>query len=893
LNKLIYILIFFISCSAYGQDSLLKPLYAKARALAGDDPDSALHYAGILLKEAERINSLKYQVKASHLIASVYASQNKMAMAFDTYFKALKLCKKSNDIENEANLLSAVGALYYDQKSFAEAKHFFHEEIILKQRLGDSITYCNALLNISSIYRKLSQHDSAAPLLNIVRTIAFIKKDSTLLANYFNGQAIYYFGIFVTKNNLKAYGNDLKLWDKKFEFRNLRDSAELYWQKTINIWRAKNKKANQISALFNLGFVYQSKKEHNKAVKLYLAAIELAESQIQKVTLFGNLSEAYYDLKDYRNSADYFRKLLELKDSLQQNEVRIYTEKLGKQYELETNRKVLMQDMTLSLKNREIAAQQKQIYFYILIFIALLLIIIGIVFYINFNKRVTKKIEEAKEKFFTNIMHEIRTPLSMIQAPLKTLKPKLSDEESIYYINLAEKNAVRLNELINQMLDVSKIENSSYKLTAAVGTLDVFLKDIITNYEKAAAEKNISLVAEINYNGTLLVFDKDALEKIISNLLSNAIKYTAHNGNAGISVNVEDFENSSVLTVEVWDTGIGIAKNEQDKIFDRFFRSEKSYNKVKGTGIGLSLVKDLVNAYKGKISFSSEENKGTRFTVEINLKHPDQAQANSENITAAHDKPLILLIEDDKDIIDFVGNFLQSKNFEIIKAGNGNLAKLLLKNITPDLIVTDLMMDELDGLSFIKNIKSNKGLNHIPVIVLSAKSAAQTRVEVLNAGAQAFLSKPFLPEELNSVIANQLELISKIKKELKSKIETQKPDQTAEEKFISTEPYTQKLFDLIFKNLDNSDLTVELLADLMATNRSHFQRKIKSLTGFSPSELIKLIRLDKSKEFLLAKKGNITEIAYMCGFSSQSYFTKCFRQQFGFSPTQIFHQPVS
>jgi signal transduction histidine kinase/CheY-like chemotaxis protein len=890
LKKILFILIIF-SGSLKAQDSLLKPILIKAKqANVNEDLDSAFYYSNLLLKEAEKINSLKYQIKANKIIADVYTNKNKIPLAFDTYFKTLKLCKKSNDIESEASILSLVGALYYSQKSYIEAKHFFKEEIELKEKVGDSIRLCNSLLNMSSIFRRIGEFDSAIILLNKVRKIAAIKKDSTLLAHYYNGQAAYFFGTFIKKNKINSYGNDTKIWDKVFTEKNLRDSAEIYWLKELNIWEAKKDKSNKISSLFNLGYVYQSKKEYSKALNLYLLAIKNAESQTQKITLYGNLAEVYYDLNDYKNSSDYFRRLLELKDSIQKSEITAYTQKLGKQYELETNRKVLLQEMTLNLKNKEIAEQKRQIYFYILLFIVLVIIIIGIVFYINFNKRLTKKIEEAKEKFFTNIMHEIRTPLSMIQAPLKTLKPKLNDEESVYYVNLAEKNVVRLNELINQMLDVSKIENANYKLSPSVGNLEMFLKDIIANYEKQATEKNINFISEIKHNNSLLIFDKDALEKIITNLLSNAIKYTPKNGNVGLIVNIEDSENAANLFIEVWDTGLGIAKAEQDKIFDRFFRSQKNVNKASGIGIGLSLVKDLVNAYKGKISFFSEENKGTKFTVELALKYPEQPEVNADNAMIESDKSLVLLVEDDNDILDFVSKFLKSKNLEIITAKNGNLAKVLLKNITPDLIVTDLMMDELDGLSFIKEIKSNKGLNHIPIIVLSAKSAAQTRVEVLNAGAQAFLSKPFLPDELNSVIANQLELIFKIKKDLKVKIETQKPDQTAEEKFNSSEPYSQKLFDLIFKHLDNSDLTVELLADLMATNRSHFQRKIKSLTGYSPSELIKLIRLEKSKEFLLAKKGNITEVAYMCGFSSQSYFTKCFTLQFGYSPTQIYNQ---
>jgi DNA-binding response OmpR family regulator/two-component sensor histidine kinase len=487
-------------------------------------------------------------------------------------------------------------------------------------------------------------------------------------------------------------------------------------------------------------------------------------------------------------------------------------------------------------------------------------------------------------------MHEIRTPLSMIQAPLKTLKPKLSDEESLYYIQLAEKNVLRLNDLINQMLDISRIENSTYTLNKKVGHPEQLFRDLLPGFEKLATEKKQHFVSAINVQHELMIFDRDALEKITGNLLSNAIKYTPDNGSVGINVNAEDSENSNKLIIEVWDTGVGIPKADQEKIFTRFFRSGHTENKASGVGIGLSLVKDIVSACKGKISFTSEPGKGSRFTVEIPLERAEQTAESPGEIKTGSGKPIIMLVEDDQDILDFNAGFLGTKDLEVVKAKNALTAKTLLKNIAPDLIVTDLMMDGLDGLGFIKEIKANKGLNHIPIIVLSAKSSGQTRVEVLTAGAQAFLSKPFLPEELHSVIGNQLELINKIKKELKTNIETPKPDVKAEEKFKSTEPYTQKLFDLIFKQLDNPELSVELLADLMATNRSHFQRKIKSLTGYSPSELIKMIRLEKSKEFLLAKKGNITEVAYMCGFSSQSYFTKCFTQHFGFSPTQLFNQ---
>jgi two-component system sensor histidine kinase ChiS len=889
------LLLLMFARSFLAQD--LEKMYLEAKQhLEKDNNDSALRVAKTLLEDATAKNSTKYQIEAYAILGEASFAKNNSTEALSNYFEALKIAKKSGDLVEQEFLLNNVGIVYFDQRNYTEAQKYFEDELKLKEKRGDTIPLCNSMLNLSSIYRRQKDFKKGGEYLDRVRKLAYIRKDSVLLANYYNGQASNYFGIFILENKIDAYGNDPKLWDRTFKFTSYRDSAEIYWKKSYSIWMAKMRKLSALQPLFNLGYVYQTKKDHDRALANYLVAAAIAESlglQKEKITLYGNLAEEYYDIKNYQLSADYFRKISELRDSLQKEESRNYSEKLSKQYQLETNSTIELQRLSLELKNKEIAAQRKQIYFYILIFILLLFITAGIITYMTFNKRLNRKIEEAREKFFSNIMHEIRTPLSMIQAPLKTLRPKLNDEESLYYIQLAEKNVQRLNELISQMLDISKIENSTYTLNKKVGHPEQLFRDLLPGFEKLATEKKQHFVSTINVPHELMIFDKDALEKITGNLLSNAIKYTSDNGSVGINVNIEDTENLGRLIIEVWDTGVGIPKADQEKIFTRFFRSGHTENKASGVGIGLSLVKDIVNACKGKISFISEPGKGTKFTAEIPLERAEHAAESPAEINAESGKPVIMLIEDDQDILDFNAGFLGSKDLEIVKAKNALNAKTLLKNIAPDLIVTDLMMDGLDGLSFIKEIKGNKGLNHIPIIVLSAKSSGQTRVEVLAAGAQAFLSKPFLPEELYSVIGNQLELINKIKKELRTNIETPKPDVKAEEKFKSTEPYTQKLFDLIFKQLDNSELSVELLADLMATNRSHFQRKIKSLTGYSPSELIKMIRLEKSKEFLLAKKGNITEVAYMCGFSSQSYFTKCFTQRFGFSPTQLFSQSQS
>ncbi|MES2761683.1 MAG: response regulator [Bacteroidota bacterium] len=874
-KKITYLLcsLFLINCLCSNAQEDLKTIYKNTqRTYQNQELDSAKKFSNELLAQAQNKSSITYQLLAYNYLAVIAADENNSKGAFENQFAVLKVATHDSLIKYKARALNGLGVLYFTQKQFDLAKKFFKEEISIRQQEGDSVKLANNLINLSSVYRNLKQTDSVMHFLNRAGVIAYKKNKPVLLAHYFNSKANHYF--WMLKNEPGSVSPD---------------SAAKYYQKAISIWYDQRDLQNAIKPLTNLGYLYQTQNNFIKAIAQFLKSESIADSlQLieEKVVIYGNLAETYTDAKNYLQASIYFRKLVELKDSIQKTETKQYAVMLEKQYQLENKSKtIIQQKLELEQKNNRINTQQKQLYLYLLVLIVLIAIVAAIIVYANFNKRVAKKIEEAKEKFFVNIMHEIRTPLSMIQAPLKALQPKVTDEESKYYISLAEKNADRLNELMSQMLEVSKINSDAYKLNMATGNPQMMIGEISNTYEKLATEKNIRFVPDIQLNAQTVLFDKDALEKIITNLLSNAIKYTPANGIIGFSAGCEEKEATLILKLEVWDTGVGIPKAEQDKLFTRFFRSKNSATHTKGVGIGLSLVKDLVNAYKGKIYFVSEENKGSKFNVELELSFAQQSvfvhseDTNSEN-------PLILIIEDDEDISGFLGNYLQSKNFSVLKAANGNIAKTILKNTLPNLIVTDLMMEELDGLSFIKEIKADKGLNHIPVIVLSAKSNSQSRIEVLNAGAQVFIAKPFVPEELFSIIGNQLELINKFKTEFKETV-TDKETVSPEHKFVSSDAYTQKLFSLIFTHLDNPDLGVEFLADLMGTNRSHFQRKIKNFTGYSPSEIIRMIRLEKAREFLLANKGNITEVAYMCGFSSQSYFTKCFTEHFNETPSAV------
>lgn len=815
---------------------------------------------------------ITYRLLAYNYLANSNVDERKLKEAFENYYAILKLCDQDSLSKHKVRTLNGLGALYFEQNQFDLAKKFFKQEIALRSVIGDSVKLAGSLINASSVYRKLEQYDSVLYFLDQAGDIAYKSNKPALLAHYFNSMANHYFTLYRSKSLAR-----------------FSDSAVVYYNKAIAIWLHKKDLRNVLKPVSNLGYLYQQGKEYGKAIVKFYEAERIADSlhlTDEKVTIYGNIAETCVDMKDFANATVYFKKLQSLKDSLQKEEVKQYSVMLDKQYQLENKSKTIMQqDLELEHQKNKINTQQKQLYLYLLLLIILIAVVFSVMVYLNFNKRLHKKVEEAKEKFFVNIMHEIRTPLSMIQAPLNALKPKLTDAESLHYISLAEKNMVRLNELMTQMLDVSKIDSAEYSLNFSTGYPGELLAEIVGSYQKQAQEKGIRFVAEVNIPNKLVLFDKDALYKILSNLLSNAIKYTPANGIVGLSISGEEKETGLFLKTEVWDTGIGIPKGEQDQLFTRFFRGTNSRDKTKGVGIGLSLVQELVSAHKGRIWFNSEEHKGSRFGVELSLQTADGIKSSQK--TGNTDLPLILVVEDDEDISNFLSAYLESKKFAVVKAANGLVAQTILENTVPDLIITDLMMEKMDGLSFIRNIKINKGLDHIPVIVLSAKSNAQSRMEVLTAGAQAFVNKPFVPDELYSIISNQLELIYKLKKEFAETLVVNEPELKPEQKFVSSNPYTQKLFQLVFTHLDSPELGVEFLADLMATNRSHFQRKIKNLTGYSPSEIIKLIRLEKAKEFLLAKKGNVTEVAYLCGFSSQSYFTKCFTEHFNETPSAV------
>jgi len=821
-------------------------------------PDTALFYARQSQRLLENYDNDTVRADVNALIGECLMYLAKYDSAAIYYLKAIELAQKLKYRKKMASFNNGLGMLFFQIGDHQKAIDYMQKAALLKFEDKDYVNYALVNTNIAGAMQRMGRYNEARAIL---RDSEFRLKQSNssneILANIYNMIG----AIFQMEVNV--------------------DSAQFYYEKTLSMLNDEKDMAYKCTAYANLGEILAAKGKFAEAEKNLLQALMISEKMArpaERSMIYNSLSGLYEQMKDPLKALEYKKKYIALKDSI------FNTEKEGLIRDIEGKYEAGQKDLQIKSQELQLQKEKTNRFQLALISIAVIVLLLLFLIYVWFNKRLESKVKETKERFFTNVMHEIRTPLSMIRGPLSLLKGKLNEEERLYNIDLADRNATRLTELMDQMLDISKFNNLSYTLKNSIGDMKLFVEELVADYERLAGEKEIVLKKQITHFNSLLYFDKDALHKIISNLLSNAIKYTKAGGEVTFLMKEEQQENQSSIFIEVKDTGIGIARSEQKKLFTRFYRSEKVADHIKGIGIGLSLVKDLVAAHQGQISFKSEEGQGTTFTVRLNFKRERVAEVAAPTIVTS-EKGIVLLVEDNVDLIDFVGSLFIKEGFHVVKASNGKKAIEVLKDLSPDLIVSDIMMDEMDGLAFIKHIKAQDGLDHIPIITLSAKSSERSKTEIMNAGAQVYLTKPFLPQELLAVVQNQLALISKLRTETQEAI--QKPDLPAEQKFASKDPYIQKLFELIFKHYERSDLSVEYLADLMATNRSHFQRKVKSLTGYSPSDLIKYIRLEKAKQFLIDKKGNVTEVAYMCGFSTQSYFTRCFTEHFNRTPSEF------
>ncbi len=513
------------------------------------------------------------------------------------------------------------------------------------------------------------------------------------------------------------------------------------------------------------------------------------------------------------------------------------------------------------------------------------------------------EMDAIKSRFFANISHEFRTPLTLMLGPLKQMDENTVDEnQKKKYIKMMRRNGDRLLQLINQLLDLSKLESGKMELQTAKTDITGLLKAIVSSFDSLAEQNQINYHVHFPEENIIGYTDRDKLEKIVVNLLSNAFRFTAANGT--VSVSVEHDEKRLRFTVQ--DNGVGMPKAQLDKIFDRF---QQVAGTEGGTGIGLSLARELLQLHKGQISVQSETGKGSSFRVSIpiaveNYEASEMAVASipagHSVIITGHDSiltmteteesvqnsslPLVLITEDNADLQQFISDTLHD-HFQIQLAANGKIALQKAIELVPDCIISDVMMPEMDGIELCKHLKMESATSHIPVILLTARAGSQSKIEGLQTGADDYLVKPFDGPELIIRIQNLIDQRMQLRDRYSKQVISLRPDEinasSTEQEFI------QEVRRIIEENIDNELFGVAELANAVHFSRSQLHRKLKSLTGQAPNELIRNYRLERALQFLQQHSGTITEIAFQTGFSSPAYFSKCFSDKYGYSPTTL------
>lgn len=548
--------------------------------------------------------------------------------------------------------------------------------------------------------------------------------------------------------------------------------------------------------------------------------------------------------------------------------------------------------------------------FYFIIFLglaALAIYILSTIFRLKTDVEVEHRITNLKLRFFTDISHELRTPLTLIASPIENLlRTEQLSEPAKEQLTMVQRNTDRMLRLITQILDFRKIQNKKMKLLVEAIHPGVFVKEICQSFSKLAEERKITFEVIDESNNATLWVDKDKFEKIFYNLLSNAFKFTQP-GNP-IKVSVTDEKDTVSITVS--DSGMGMSKDRMKLLFNRFESlAASNVSFQEGTGIGLSLTKELVELHHAKIEVESEPSKGSTFKVTLlkgntHFTENEELVVNEEIVVApaavevpemdeaaSHEedsgtlKQTILIAEDNNELRAFLKTVLSVK-YDVLEAENGREALEIAKSSIPDMILTDVMMPEMSGLELAKAIKEDINISHIPLVLLTAKTDMENKLEALQYGVDDYITKPFSSAYLEARIENLLKLRKQLQELYRSSLTSGVISPSKPSVVSQDDIFIQRIMTFIEQNIDNSELTIEDIAMHIGFSRSAFFKKLKSLTGLAPVEFLKEVRIQRAAQLIETGEYNFSEITYMVGINDPRYFSRCFKQKFGMSPRE-------
>ena len=844
--------------------------------------DDALRMHSEGLKQAETLGDTLEIVQALNNIGTDYRRMGVLDMAQDYHYRAFNICKESTDSsytakKNRVVSLNGLGNIYLTFGNYARADSALRLALAgereLNSALGQAINYAN----IGSIYCHREQLDSA--WLYYRRSMGYNLQIGNTL-----GVALCH--ISFGSLHEKEHDYDKAISEYDIAYRQLQSSKDE--------WHA-------ISPLIALAGVYTTKGNDAKALEYLAKALHTARA-IKSNEHLAEVYTLYYKL--YKRMGNYNAALTAHENAAAMRDSVIDMEKLNRIQNagllIERNHQArVMHEANMNLKSERTAR-----YINSVVFTVVVVILIGALVVFVFVQRIQrrnhlalKRFTEMRENFFTNITHEFRTPLTVILGMSRDLPGKSPDElkQSVQSI---ERQGYGLLQLINQLLDISKIESQMGNLDWRNGYITTYISMLVDTYRDYARCKNIDLQLYFKHPVTM-DFVPDYVNKVFNNLISNALKFTPDYG----KINIALWREGDSFFVDVTDTGEGMDQETAENAFKPFYQGETD-SKNLGTGVGLALVKQIIDAVHGEISVKSEVGKGTTFHIQIPITNKSDIKLNEQTVDNAPNLPTeekklvdteaednqctVLVIEDNRDIAAYIGDVL-SDRYAVAYATNGEDGLKKAIDIVPDLIVTDLMMPGMDGLELCRRIRSNDVVNHIPIVIVTAKISDQERIKGIEAGADAYLAKPFNVDELRSIVERLLDRQRSLRSKFGDNATNTKEPQQQELQLTDAERrFLAKTVDHIYLLMDKQQLDVNTLAEKLCMSSRQFHRKIVTLTGSSPASFILKIKMKRARHLLETDpKLSVDEIAFRCGFEHTSSFYHAFRKTYGVTPKEM------
>ena len=863
-----------------------------SKLIVNKDRDSSKIFAQTTEKIAISLNDLDLLRKALLQQGVLFYKQQKDDVAL-TFFNKIDSLYHINKVIDEEYIMtkiyrSEISKFRLTMPGVLKAKDYLIEAIRLAEEVNDEKLINLTKFRMGEWHGFMSQAQNKEQHVDTART--YLKN---ALKYYHNKQdyeftARVYYSLASVDVSMKDY-----------------NAAEINYKKRLEVIKKTKDSVKIGEAYYGLGSIFRNFNAPDKGLKYLDSAATIFNSHgfssdDRRKNLYRDYAYLYELKNDYKNAFINMQKAIVFKDSIFKEENSKNAIELDAKYHAAKKEREIILLKSQKKLSEEQKTNQRNLYLGGLG----LTTIAGLFFFVLFQNRqkTTKKLKELddfKSKLFANISHEFRTPLALISGPIdKRINSSNLTEEDRTDFEMIQRNSDRLLNLVDQLLDLSKLEAGHLKLKVSQGDLSVLLKSMASSFQHQATQKHINYTINIDELNNVW-FDKDVIEKAVINLLSNAFKYTPENSAINFNALVLD----DTLQLQVENKGNLLTKKQVDNIFNRFYQADEN---TEGVGIGLSLVKEIVNLSYGEITVENTSNKTILFKVYLPIlksqfKPSDFADAftNPSVIKQKEDtikvekaaikevidenRPILLIVDDHEDIRIFVKSVFKD-SYQVVEASNGEIGVEKAIALVPDIIISDVMMPKLNGFQLSEILKQDERTSHIPIILLTAKTEDTDTFKGLETGADDYITKPFKTKALEIRVKNLINSKLKLRERYSQEL-VLKPTEIAINSFDAQ--FLEKLNTVIDENITEPTFSAADFSKALGMSRMQLHRKLKALTGLSATEFVRSQRLKLAADLLKKSDANVSEIGYSVGFNDHSYFAKCFKEMYGCTPTEF------